>query len=387
MTRDFDTKTAGAGARFDLPLLASVDRAADEMRRGIPVVMSGADGTGAIVALAAELATDDTLAAMRVWARQHDAKAEPDVVLTHNRAETLKIRLYTPDVVLVPLEAPLDSEMVRSLADPTEDLGHPLRGPFEGRRSGTVPAHAAAIRVAKIAHLLPAVVTVNLKTDDAAAWAVAQGLISTRVDDVLAYDQESAARLKPVTWARVPLDEAENVRLVAFRPDHGGEEHLAIIIGNPATPGPVLVRVHSECFTGDLIGSLKCDCGDQLRGAIREIAESGQGILLYLAQEGRGIGLMNKMRAYQLQDQGFDTNEANERLGFDVDERVFLPAAAMLEALGYRKVRLMTNNPAKVEGLRRLGIDVVDRVEHRFPANEHNRFYLSTKKEKSGHLL
>jgi GTP cyclohydrolase II len=147
------------------------------------------------------------------------------------------------------------------------------------------------------------------------------------------------------------------------------------------------VRLHSECFTGDLVGSLKCDCGQQLRGAIAEIARAGAGILLYLRQEGRGIGLINKLRAYALQGQGFDTVEANQRLGFESDERIFLPAARILQQLGFASVRLMTNNPDKVAGLEQYGIAVTERVQHAFPSNDHNAFYLSTKKEKSGHLL
>ena len=149
----------------------------------------------------------------------------------------------------------------------------------------------------------------------------------------------------------------------------------------------MLARIHSECFTGDLLGSLKCDCGDQLRGAVKAIAEAGGGVLLYLAQEGRGIGLMNKLRAYRLQDEGFDTMEANRRLGFAEDERLYDIAARMLQLLGYSKVRLMTNNPDKLRALERAGIEVTERVPHRFPDNIHNRDYLRVKAEKGGHLL
>jgi len=149
----------------------------------------------------------------------------------------------------------------------------------------------------------------------------------------------------------------------------------------------VLVRLHSECFTGDLLGSLKCDCGDQLRGALALMAKEGAGILLYLAQEGRGIGLLNKLRAYALQDQGYDTMDANERLGFEVDERLFLVAAQMLKMLGVTSVRLLTNNPLKVESLAALGVPVVERVAHSFPSNPHNERYLAVKAEKGGHQL
>jgi len=185
----------------------------------------------------------------------------------------------------------------------------------------------------------------------------------------------------------VPLADAPDARIIAFRPSNGGHEHLAIVIGEPGTTEPVLVRLHSECFTGDLLGSLRCDCGDQLRRAIAEISIQGSGIVLYLAQEGRGIGLVNKLRAYQLQDQGYDTLDANERLGFDADERLYLPAAEMLHRLGFNRVRLMTNNPDKVAQLARCAIDVVERVPHVIPSNDHNQAYLRTKALRGGHLF
>ena len=190
----------------------------------------------------------------------------------------------------------------------------------------------------------------------------------------------------------MPLSDAEACELAAFRPKDGGPEHYAVLIGDKAgaalaPPGPVLVRLHSECFTGDLLGSLKCDCGDQLRGAIKAISEAGGGILLYLAQEGRGIGMMNKMRAYRLQDEGFDTIEANERLGFEPDERLYDSAACMLTLLGYRSVRLMTNNPLKIRALEAAGVQVAERVAHSFPDNAHNREYLRVKAQRGGHLL
>jgi len=182
----------------------------------------------------------------------------------------------------------------------------------------------------------------------------------------------------------VPLADAENARLIAFRPGDGGVEHLAILIGAPDPASPLLVRLHSECFTGDLLASLRCDCGDQLRGAIVEIARAGGGVMLYLAQEGRGIGLVNKLRAYELQDAGFDTVDANEQLGFDADERVYQPAAEILRQLGFDKVRLLTNNPDKVAALAKHGIEVT-RVPHAFAPNRHNRLYLDTKAKRSGH--
>jgi GTP cyclohydrolase II len=193
-----------------------------------------------------------------------------------------------------------------------------------------------------------------------------------------------AARLAIISRARLPLDGAEDTSVVAFRPTDGGPEHLALLIG---TPGDVpLIRVHSACLTGDVLGSLKCDCGPQLRAAVRRIAAEG-GILLYLQQEGRGIGLLNKLRAYQLQDQGFDTVDANLRLGFGEDERDFDLAAAMLQALGVQQVRLLSNNPLKASALEGQGIKVTELVPHSFGENPHNSRYLETKRDRQGHRL
>jgi GTP cyclohydrolase II len=240
--------------------------------------------------------------------------------------------------------------------------------------------------LAKLAALLPAVLVLPLAPSEAALARRRRDFAPVDTADVLSR-RAAMTGLTQVAEARVPLADAEDARLIAFRPGDGGTEHLAILIGTPAPGKPVLVRLHSECFTGDLLASLRCDCGDQLRGAIAAIAEAGGGILLYLAQEGRGIGLVNKLRAYQLQDAGFDTVDANEQLGFDADERVYLPAAEMLRQLGFTSVRLLTNNPDKVAALERYGIDIVERVPHVFPANGHNERYLRTKATRSGHLL
>ena len=299
------------------------------------------------------------------------------LVLSHARAQTLKIRLYTPEVVALPLKG-LDAEMIRAIADPTADLDRPLKGPFVASRRRLPAAFAASVKLAKLAGLLPAAIVGRGAKRDAVAVSVA---------DIVSYEADAAASLSVVTRARVPLDGAVDTELVAFRAGDGAPDNYAIVIGRPPTAGPVLTRLHSECFTGDLLGSLKCDCGAQLRGAVNTIGKAGGGVLLYLAQEGRGIGLINKLRAYRLQDQGFDTLEANERLGFAADERLYATAARMLTLLGYRSVRLLTNNPEKVAGLAAAGIAVTERVPHAFPDNEHNRAYLRTKAVKAGHLL
>ncbi|MEI9885689.1 MAG: GTP cyclohydrolase II [Rhizomicrobium sp.] len=343
--------------------------AVDAFRRGRPVVLRGTGG--AALCYAVETLTARTLKA---------AAADARLVLSHARARTLKIRLYTPEVVALALPRERDLERLRAIADPTDDLAFPLKGPFEAVRAALPEAYGAAVKLAKLAGLLPAALV-------AAGRGAPKTAVRLEAADVFAYDDEIVRTLKIVARARVPLEGAENTELVSFRPVDGGPEHYAIVIDAPPTNKPVLTRLHSECFTGDLLGSLKCDCGTQLRGAIAAMAKNGGGVLIYLAQEGRGIGLINKLRAYRLQDQGFDTIEANERLGFAADERQYGIAARMLGLLGYKSVRLLTNNPDKVAALKAAGVTVVGRVRHAFPENEHNRGYLRTKAERSGHLL
>jgi len=345
----------------------------DALRRGRPVLIREKRDSSLVYAV--ETLTDSVLRSLRAA-----TKTPPVQVLTHARARTLKIRLYTPDVVALNIDPRSDSARLRAIADPTDDLTFPMKGPFDTIRVGLPATYAAGVKLAKLAGLLPAVVVKRAKTAPA-------GAVELSVGQILSYDDEIVRTLKLVTRARVPLEGAEKAELVAFRPADGGPEHYAILINAPPTTKPVLTRLHSECFTGDLLASLKCDCGAQLRGAIEVIAKAGGGILLYLAQEGRGIGLINKLRAYRLQDQGFDTIDANERLGFEADERLYGIAARMLELLGYRSVRLLTNNPEKVAALQAAGVKVAGRVRHAFPDNEHNRAYLRTKAEKAGHLL
>lgn len=369
-----------------LPLLNGVERAAAALRRGEPVLIDGTDTVPALI-LAAETTTRERL----VTLRSHGT-SPPVAVITHPRAMTLKARLYTDGVVALDLGAETSFDRLKTLADPTADLANPLSGPHEALRTELPDAYRAGVKLAKLAGLLPALAAITLTRPAAHALEEAERIERVAADAIAAYDETAARTLRAVTQARVPLAGAEHTSIIAFRASDGGPEHMAFLIGDkdgnpPPPPGPVLIRLHSECFTGDLVGSLKCDCGDQLRGAIRTIAEQGGGVLLYLAQEGRGIGLMNKLRAYQLQDQGFDTIEANERLGFDADERLFLPAATMLKTLGFTSVRLLTNNPDKVAQLEQHGITVTERVHHAFPPNRHNAQYLQTKRIKAGHDL
>jgi GTP cyclohydrolase II len=364
--------------------LLAVDRALSDLRRGRPVAIRGSNGTASL-AEAAEAVTPQSLSAMAKM-----SQAEPLLAITARRAAVLGLTPGGLKVVTVAAEGGLTAEMVRDLSDPLSGLAVPP--PFT-LAVDEVPAFgcdSAAVLLAKTARLLPAAVTAAIRdpaAEDLDAWAVRHGLLLIDAGDMFQYEQTAARTLRIVSEARVPLLGAEDARIVAFRPLDGGLEHLAVKLGNPRPEEPVLTRLHSECFTGDLLGSLRCDCGDQLRGAIREISAAGGGLLLYLAQEGRGIGLVNKLRAYELQDRGFDTMDANEQLGFDADERVYLPAARMLRQLGFDRVRLLTNNPAKVAGLGRCGITVEERVPHAFPSNRHNESYIRTKAGRGGHLF
>jgi GTP cyclohydrolase II len=238
------------------------------------------------------------------------------------------------------------------------------------------------VQLARIAQLLPA-----LLVTAPASTAIPATLIAVRVDQVERYARPEADDLLRVSEARVPLREGETSRVVLFRDRRDASEHVAVIVGNPDAAGTVPVRAHSSCFTGDLLGSLRCDCGEQLQEAVRRLHEAGGGVLLYLAQEGRGIGLANKLRAYQLQDAGLDTVDADRHLGFSADERSYAIAAAMLQQLGFTRIRLLTNSPHKVRELRARGIDVEQMESLLASPNEHNERYLRTKRDRAGHKI
>lgn len=352
-------------------------RARADLRMGVPVVLSDAQGK-AIVIMAAE-----TLDAQRLVDLQA-LGGPPVLAITARRAQTLKARAYDGDLarILVPSDAGL--LWVKGVADPADDLKSPMKGPFVSAREGSPDLHRAALSLTKSAHLLPAVLTLDLP------HAVDFALQNHLTHIAIAHTGTALLHpspLHPVASARLPMQVSQSGRLHVYRPKDGGEEHYAIEIGRPDRDTPVLARLHSACFTGDLMGSLKCDCGPQLRGALAQMGAEGAGVLLYLNQEGRGIGLANKMRAYSLQDQGFDTVEANHRLGFEDDERDFRIGANILKSMGFSSVRLLTNNPAKVESMQSAGITVTQRVPLKVGETAQNRAYLATKAAKSGHIL
>jgi len=259
-----------------------------------------------------------------------------------------------------------------ALADPGHDLDRAPIGPLKPLANDILEYSMGALKLARLAGLLPAL------------WILPEHIDVMTAIDLAELDRPLRATI--VARARLPLDGLPPSQMVSFRDPASGEDHVALVIG--AFGGePPLVRLHSECLTGDVFGSLKCDCGPQLKEALRLIGEAGGGVLLYLRQEGRGIGLANKLRAYQLQDRGLDTVDANRRLGFADDERDYGMAAAMLRALGIDQIRLLTNNPAKIAGLKRENISVIARIAHHMQSNPHNADYLATKQNRTGHII
>lgn len=346
-------------------------RAIDALRRGWPVMVTGVDGTLRLMAI--EGADAVTLAGF-------DATGHADILVSAARAQTLKLAnqraAADPERPVLIARMPwIDADVATAIADPVLDMASPLKGPFAAKPLAAGQAASAALRLARLAGILPAYF---VATGDGPAEAIVD------VADVAAYDD--AGTLAIATRARLPVQASEGAEIVAFRSPDEPREHVALILGKRDASPPV-VRLHSECLTGDVLGSLKCDCGPQLHQALHDIGDAPWGILLYLRQEGRGIGLVNKLRAYALQDQGFDTVDANVRLGFAIDARDFSVAARMLTLLGVSQVRLLTNNPDKVAGLEAAGVRVAERLPIILPANPHNEKYLATKRDRTGHQL
>jgi len=368
---------------FDADELAAVrvDRARTELRHGRPIALldddsDRADGRWLLAAAVETLSAPRLLALERLRHRgvrlQLLLTAERLAAMGRSDAATPQALRIAPDVTVDQLQA---------LAAVTPDGGQRT---FLSAAEPADAAMRAALALCKLARLTPALLVARLPTALPAALDAAQVLQLSAADVARAVPPGTVA-LRRISEARVPIAAHEDCTLVLFREVEGDAEHVAIIVGRPAPGQPVPVRLHSACLTGDLLGSLRCDCGDQLRGAIEHLAEAG-GVLLYLAQEGRGTGLANKLRAYHLQDGGLDTLEADRHLGFRDDERDFQAAAAMLQALGIERIRLLTNNPHKIEALRGAGIDVVDRLPLFAPVNSHNARYVQTKQDRAGHL-
>ncbi|WP_338467542.1 GTP cyclohydrolase II [Novosphingobium sp. ZN18A2] len=360
----------------------AVAKALDALRHGWPVRVSGTDG--ALDLLPAETGFSEP------------GLSAPHLLISAARAATLKLanqreaaEPHAP--VLIRGGEPFTLDDARTLADPSRDLAYPMRGPFRAEPLEPREAAETAMELARLAGILPAFL-VSPGTMSGTGPDIAPGIgpgAEASAADLAAF--RDPARLTIQARARLPVEALDHCEIVAFRARDDLREHVALVVGRQSGDRVPLVRLHSECLTGDVLGSLKCDCGPQLDAALHAMAEEaragGWGVLLYLRQEGRGIGLINKLRAYELQDQGFDTVEANERLGLPSEARDFPVAARMLSLLNVGAIRLMTNNPAKVSALEGVGVTVAERVPHKLPANPHNARYLDTKRDRTGHLL
>jgi GTP cyclohydrolase II len=351
-----------------VPKQVAVERGLAEFRAGRPVILASAQESA--VALPVDGMTDASLDAFR----QLCSPTRPYLLVTSRRARMLGIDCDGPSGLAIgDLHG---ASAIFSLA-------------ADSRRTRQVevvtagPNAEAAIALAKLALRLPALL-VAPATD--AVHANDPPLVTVAAEAVSLFRQAAIESLAIVSEANIPLNGGFLARFVVFRDGLGGTP-VAVIVGKPDLAQPVAVRLHSACLTGDVFGSRRCDCGDQLRLALAQLEQHGGGIILYLEQEGRGLGLANKIRTYQLQDAGLDTVDANTVLGFDDDERDYGLAVRMLQVLGCTRVRLLTNNPAKLEGLSRAGMDVFGRVPLQGPINSDNRRYLAAKAKRAGHKL
>jgi GTP cyclohydrolase II len=357
--------------------LVAVDRALGELRRGrVIAVGEGAQGAWRLVA---PLETAESVLIAHLLAAPYGAQ----LALTAERATALGVSsVVGADAVMLGLPQDIDATRLHELGQHWEVEG--WRDILRTTLPQGKPADAltlAAVSLCKLAQLLPALLVSSLRRD-----AIPSQVLAVTVAQIARHDAPLAVDLLRVSEAQVPLRNDHNSRFVVFRDRRDATEHVAVIVGSPDATSIVTTRVHSSCFTGDLMGSLRCDCGEQLQNAVKRLHDVGGGVLLYLAQEGRGIGLANKLRAYQLQDDGLDTVDANRHLGFSDDERDYAIAAAMLRQLGYTRIRLLTNSPHKLRELREQGIDVVDIETLPGTPNEHNARYIQTKHDRAGHF-
>jgi GTP cyclohydrolase II len=351
---------------FGDPDAVMVERAIAEIRAGRPVVIS--DDRGAILVSAAETVDDKTLSALK-----GAAGGEARLVLSPPRLRLLGYDKPEAGVL------PLGEKPAAAIHEIVSHAGARLNGVAP---RGADPLDKTALDLVRLSFLLPAAITLTL-ADPASLTALA----SVSVDAIRNYRQNVMTTPRIVARAPVPLEDVNESEFVVFRGGEGMRDQVAVIVGNPDPAEPVYLRMHSACLTGDLFASLKCDCGDQLRGTVKRMVELGGGVLLYLDQEGRGNGIANKIRAYRLQHNGYNTFDADEILGFDLDQRRFDFAAAMVRQLGYSRVRLLTNNPAKLLSLKEAGLDVVS--THRVGARStlHNVGYLAAKRDLAGHMI
>ena len=361
----------------------AVQRAISDLRRGVAVVVRGHNGATLLVRAAEQISAASWNDMGRL------TSSAPHLLVSHQRAKAIGLKPKS-GVVACSIAITADHEI-----DDIRRLIGDMPFTLNPADLAILPENKASIAetvlmLMRSARLMPAAVVahmVGLGGAKLRLWAEEHGFLTVQDRDIRSFEEIAASLLHEAARARLPLADCENSKIVIFRPGDGGTEHFALLIGDPNLKTSPPVRIHSQCITGDILGSLKCDCGDQLRLAIRQMAAGDGGILIYLAQEGRDIGLVNKLKAYALQDIGADTVDANHHLGFETDHRYFMPAAEMLRQLGAKSIRLMTNNPEKISQINDCGITVVERLSLITPVNPHNEGYLKTKAQRTGHRL
>ena len=346
--------------------LIGVERGIAEMRAGRPVLLRA--GQSLAISMGVEALDEAVAASLQALARRN-----PRLVLPAPRLRRLGLDRSQPGSFALPR---IDLARVTSLALDTN-------GRFDAPVAPLSKIDTAALELANLALVFPAVVAVPVSAREVKTL----GLVEVDVGAIAGYRAARSADLHIISRAPVPLEEAAETEFVVFRGGEGLRDQVAVVVGKPDLAEPVTVRLHSACLTGDLFGSMKCDCGDQLRHTIKFMAENGGGILLYLDQEGRGNGLSNKIRAYGLQWKDFDTYDADEVLGFGHDQRGFDFAASMLKQLGVARVRVMTNNPLKIAALEHAGLEVVSDQRIMGRTNDHNVRYLASKRDRAGHFI
>ena len=365
-------------------LTVKIERAISELRRGGKLVISDINSGISVLLVASELIEKHTIDDLSKL-----ALSRPNIILSKNRAKAIGINVADgPCSILIKNFWNLDD--ILSLCMPLVNHKTPkVDGALPESYNGVV---SSCILLLRQSRLLPAglmTIISNVSLEQINKWAFDKNLIQINTSDINSYEKVSANSLIMSVRAKVPIMHTENCEIILFRPKDGGDEHFCLVFGKNRTlkSDHALVRIHSQCITGDVLDSLKCDCGQQLKQSIKLMAKADEGILIYLAQEGRDIGLLNKLRAYSLQETGMDTVEANEDLGFNDDERLYYPAKEILAQLKIKNVKLITNNPKKVEHLKNLGINVTKRVPIKISPNKYNKKYLETKSIKSGHIL
>ena len=358
------------------------ERANSELRRGAHVMLRLNNGEAALFRGAEFADIDDIRELSRL------AGSGPLLALTANRVKSLGRSLRSNWPAATIALAKHQFEHVFQFIFGHTPVAHDDDINLVAERTGSLADHAT--RLLRNSKLLPTALLARLPFRDIAVqdrFALEHNILVLEARDLESYQSPSETMTRVAARAKVPLASAEDAEVVMFRAEIGSEEHFAVLIGTGVDSEAPLVRLHSQCITGDVLGSLKCDCGEQLQAAMSMMTNEGGGVLVYLAQEGRNIGLLNKMRAYALQDNGLDTVDANHALGFNTDERVFLPAARIIKALGITKLRLITNNPDKINQLEKCGITITARVPMSLKSNPYNQSYLNTKKIKTGHLI